>query len=156
MDGGNNYLPGFRFNNCGRQTNVFFNISVLNWERSVINGYGLDEKYSIRGTSRTFAPPPPHVQIITAAHHAPRRVPRELIPAPKQLVIHLRLAVRFTENLNDEMRRKSERGYGRGPKARACCICFCIFCSVITLKNKFKIFLLLLDENRLIFIIWPR
>lgn len=85
MDGGNIYLPGIRLNNWGCQTNVSLKISVLNCERS---GYGLDEKYSIRGMSRNFRP---QVQIITAAHHAPRRVQRELTPAPKQLVIHLRL-----------------------------------------------------------------
>jgi hypothetical protein len=118
MDGGNIYLPGIRVNNWGCQTNDFFKISVLKGERSVMNGYGLDEKYSIRGMSRTFRP---HVQTVTAAHHAPRRVPRELTPAPKQLAIHLRLAASFTENLDStiavETRRKPERGYGRGPEA---------------------------------------
>jgi len=54
MDGGNIYLPGRRINNWECQKNVFFKIFVLNCERSVINGYGLDEKYSIRGMSRTF------------------------------------------------------------------------------------------------------
>lgn len=81
MDGGNIYLPGLRINNWGCQTNVFFNISVLNCESSVINGYGLDEKYSVRDMSRTFRP---HVHIITATHHTPRRVQRELTPAPHQ------------------------------------------------------------------------
>ena len=71
MHGGNIYLPVLRINNWGYQTNVFSKISILNCERSVINGYELDEKYSICGMSRTFRP---HVQIITAANHAPRRV----------------------------------------------------------------------------------
>jgi len=52
--------------------------------------------------------------MITAAHHAPQRAQRELTPAPKQLAIHLRLAARFTVNLDstiaDEARRKLEQG----------------------------------------------
>jgi len=36
------------------------------------------------------------------------------------------------------------------------CVCVYIFHNVaITLKNKFKLFVLSLDENRQIFIIWP-
>lgn len=70
-DGGNIYFPALGINNWGCQRYVFFKISVLNCERSVINGYGLDEKYSIRGMNRSFRP---LVQMITAAHEAPQRV----------------------------------------------------------------------------------
>lgn len=106
-DGGNIYLPGLRINNWGCQRYIFFKISVLNCERSVINGYGLVEKYSIRGMSRSFRT---NVPIITAAHDVPQRVKGEFTPAPKQLAIQLHLAARFTINLDnttdDETRRK--------------------------------------------------
>jgi len=70
-DGENIYLSGLRINNWGCQRYIFFKFSVLNCERSVINDYGLDEKYSIRGMSRSFRP---HAQIITPAPDAPQRV----------------------------------------------------------------------------------